>query len=277
MFIGYLSFLGAYELPAIEVIMDGRCNIYGAGHSPPHDAPSVGVHDGGLPPVFVTLDLLGSPSRIILSASGGVAFCPSCGVGGPEGIDLNSSGPPLNGISGLMNFRGRSLTACFTSDADPMDPPPPTLDFAQIGINFLSIAPQLHQLFYIGDGTADPNGVSQVIRVPAGATKLYLGLIDGTISGGFPDWYEDNSGSFTINVIAALYLDIESATGNPGISVHGPLGTTNSVESTTNLTAAGWVPITNVVLQSLPEILHDAAATADRARFYRAVKFEAGP
>jgi len=158
-----------------------------------------------------------------------------------------------------------------------MDPPPPTLDFAQIGINFLSIAPQLHQLFYIGDGTADPNGVSQVIRVPAGATKLYLGLIDGTISGGFPDWYEDNSGSFTINVIAALYLDIESATGNPGISVHGPLGTTNSVESTTNLTAAGWVPITNVVLQSLPEILHDAAATADRARFYRAVKFEAGP
>lgn len=83
---------------------------------------------------------------------------------------------------------------------------PVQLDFAIVGTNFLRLAPRLAQIFFIGDGRAMPGNIPQVIQIPAGATKLYFGMVDGTTYDNTPDWYEDNSGAFTVTISAALFL-----------------------------------------------------------------------
>ena len=74
---------------------------------------------------------------------------------------------------------------------------PETLDFSEDGnvlggLNYLTLAPELQQLFFIGDGQTD-EGVQQEITVPEGATRLYLGTTDGY------GWY-NNSGFFDVRV-----------------------------------------------------------------------------
>jgi hypothetical protein len=268
-----LTIACAHAAPTIDVSVDAHCNIYGAGHPPPNDAPTVGSHGGGVAPILIPLASLGKASTLQFDATGSVSYCPSCGANGPDGADFISAAPSYNGISGITNFPARSLMAVFTSETEPANPAPPPLDFALIGTNYATLTPQLRQIFYLGNGLTATN-TAQLISVPAGATKLYLGLIDGDSYDDTPDAYDDNSGAFSVTVSsAALSLGIEYSTGKPGISIFGPIGSSNRIEYVTALPATNWIALTNIVLTGIPTFLYDTSSSGDQARFYRAFQW----
>jgi len=177
------------------VVVSAQCNIYGAGHAV---APNPGGNGGGLLPVQVTLP--SGTSGVRFSGAGGtVLYCPSCGpASGPDGANFASTMSSYGGISGINSAsRGRFLAGVFLDDSVPADPAPAVLVFSNY--SFASISPVLRQTFYIGDGqTGTDSGAAQVFLPPAGATRLFLGLFDSIST--LPGWYDDNSGSFTINV-----------------------------------------------------------------------------
>lgn len=225
-----------------------------------------------MPPVLISLAALSNAPALRFLAGGSVSYCPPCGNNGPDGASFISAAPSYNGISGITNFPGRSLVAVFVSDAEPTNPAPVPLDFAIIGTNYATLAPELRQVFFLGDGLT-ANGMAQAIRVPAGATRLYLGLIDGYSYADTPDGYEDNSGSFSVSVTPALFLGIEYSIGKPGISVFGPVGSSNRIEYATSLPTTNWISLTNIVLTGIPTLLYDTSSSGDPARFYRAFQW----
>ncbi len=90
-----------------------------------------------------------------------------------------------------------SVVAVFISDSDPSaTAAPSTLDFStSASRNYTKIEPQLKQVFFIGDGLRD-NGEPQQIVVPAGATRMYIGTMDGY------EW-NNNVGGFEVTAITA--------------------------------------------------------------------------
>jgi len=84
------------------------------------------------------------------------------------------------------------LLGVFLDSSVPAAPPPPTLLFQTAAQrDYLTLSPSLKQVFYIGDGQA--GGTPQKVYVPAGATRLYLGVMDGY------NWY-NNLGAFNVDV-----------------------------------------------------------------------------
>lgn len=77
--------------------------------------------------------------------------------------------------------------------------PPPVLDFGVIGLDFLSLAPVIGQVFYIGDGVTS-GGVFQTFIAPTGATRLYLGIRDGFSFTGPPGACDDNDGADRVRI-----------------------------------------------------------------------------
>ena len=85
-----------------------------------------------------------------------------------------------------------ALMGVFLSDALPsLSAAPATLDFSTSqSRDFVSLSPQLRQVFFIGDGR-NSRGEIQRFVVPAGATRLYLGIMDRY------EW-NNNNGEFTV-------------------------------------------------------------------------------
>lgn len=76
-------------------------------------------------------------------------------------------------------------------DSNP--PMPATFDFSDPATRqYVSVAPELQQVFFMGDGLGI-GGVQQGIFVPAGATRLYLGVMDGY-------GWANNFGSFEVTL-----------------------------------------------------------------------------
>jgi hypothetical protein len=64
-----------------------------------------------------------------------------------------------------------------------------------LGTSFLSLSPQIGQLFFVGDGlTGTGSGSVQQFLVPPTATRLYLGFADAVGYMGLPGQYQDNVG-----------------------------------------------------------------------------------
>jgi hypothetical protein len=81
---------------------------------------------------------------------------------------------------------------------DPSAPPAPKrLDFTKRE-RFKTLAPQTAQTFFIGDGSG------RSIRVPRGATRLFLGFADAYSNGHFyqgqPGFYANNGGHLCVAV-----------------------------------------------------------------------------
>ena len=137
-------------------------------------------------------------------AIGGVSFfrgfgAPFYGPGGNgvSGSNLNSYG----GISGYIGPQG-PLVGLFLDNTIPSSgPAPATLDFTPggLGLDFLSLAPALGQIFYIGDGITS-GGDFQSFTAPVGATRVFFGIPDGFSFVGAPGAYDDNDGSYRIGV-----------------------------------------------------------------------------
>lgn len=173
---------------------------------------------------------VGSGAVFTFSASGGAFNYPSGGLIGPEG-DTNDiySVSPMNGMASITSPKV-ALVGVFLDDNVPSGfSPPPVLDFSTAAErDFLVLQPALRQPFFIGDGLAS-GGVTQQFVAPAGATRLFFGIMDNCCY--------DNSGSFTVAVTYVSPFFPYTATGTAALTgsfvtsvsiVNGGLGYTNT-------------------------------------------------
>jgi len=168
-------------------------NLFRAGGNSPASA--------GTDPALATLgpnaagDTLRFPSVTGTTDCDGAAS--GCAPTGPDGtLDGNVSAPKLGAIAGIA-YRGAAalplLGVLLGPDLDqPLSFP---LDFRQAE-GFASLAPELGQPFWIGDGlTGTGSGAPHQFLIPAGATRLFLGFYDPAIA--------DDTGSLTVHFTVA--------------------------------------------------------------------------
>ncbi len=214
-----LSAISHAEAAVFDITVDGTDAIFLAGRTdvtiPPasdpwadnnpatddglrrHTAPTPEEALETLPPTIAVAG--GDVVRVLDPAIGGINFFNGSAGGffGPEGNGgVGSSNlSSLGGISGYMGTQG-ALAGVFLTDAIPNGAPPPTVNFGQ---DFLSIAPEIGQVFFIGDGQT-VGGILQQFIAPTGATRLAFGIPDGFGFVGVPGAYDDNDGSYRIRV-----------------------------------------------------------------------------
>jgi hypothetical protein len=136
-----------------------------------------------------------SAVAVSFEASGAVNHLPGCPpqCDSPDGSDLTEH--QRGAEHGIADVRApmNSLLGIFLDGRRPdRSRTPAGLDFGKIGIDFVSWSPQLKQVFFIGTGTTKASIVRRFV-VPKGATRLYLGTMDGY------EW-NNNSGSFSVTV-----------------------------------------------------------------------------
>lgn len=190
---------GAVVLSASNIIVDGRANIFAAGHAIAPDLAGGGTQPGLFPPAFSF-----APQQnlaLVFSSVTGTASMSAIGpFDGPDGGVGSGTTQifSLGGISGLIaTDRYGPLVGVFLSDAEPVDPAPPRLDFTG-NVDFISLSPLLNQVFFIGDGrTASLQ--TQTFIVPSAATRFFLGFVDGDVFTHEPGFYSDNRGSLLAN------------------------------------------------------------------------------
>ncbi|GIW77494.1 MAG: hypothetical protein KatS3mg104_2557 [Phycisphaerae bacterium] len=96
-----------------------------------------------------------------------------------------------NGIANIKAPINCVIGVFLDDDVPPNNSYPPTLDFSTASSrNFASLKPQLRQPFFIGDGRTSTGEVQQFV-VPQGATRLFLGTMDGW------EW-SNNVGGFNV-------------------------------------------------------------------------------
>lgn len=174
----------------------GTANIFGAGRDA---APGPGGGGGGtLPPVWDIPE--GSTTVSIPCAVGEVTpFTDQPLMNGPNGDGLGAGGErtdveSYDGISGIVNHdKGMFLVGVFLTDAEPEDPAPERLDFTNAE-EFDELSPEIGQTFFVGDGEG------RTFRVPAGATRFFLGFADAFLYEGAPGWYGNNGGALSVTV-----------------------------------------------------------------------------
>lgn len=170
-------------------------NIFGAGRSQP-PAPA-GGGPGVAPPAWRLPD--GAHRVVTFPAVEGLVN-PIANVAPHNGPAGDREGPTNvrshGGIAGIVDRRnGMFLVGVFLTDGPPPKAAPPRLDFTRRE-SFASLAPRVGQTFLVGDGKR------RRYRVPARATRLFLGFADGYLYQGPPGWYGNNSGELTVTVAA---------------------------------------------------------------------------
>jgi hypothetical protein len=120
---------------------------------------------------------------LLFSVTGSVNNVPSPSGLPPDGAPSPNFFPHQAGAqNGIANVIAplNSLIGVFLDSSQPDGTPAPgTLDFfSVIGTDFLTLSPGLKQPFFIGDGLG-AGGVPQQFTVPTGATRLFLGTMDG--------------------------------------------------------------------------------------------------
>lgn len=148
-----------------------------------------------------------SAGYVVFSVTGGIDRADDCSnldCENPDGEEFWVHTPgALNGLSN-MNAPIESLVGVFLTDDQPdATPEPASLDFSVIGTDFLSISPEINQVFFIGDGlTLDGEGERQTFSVPTGATRLYVGTWDGF------GWF-NNSGLMIVELLDTTDPDLD--------------------------------------------------------------------
>lgn len=191
-----LASLVAFNAAAAQsgsLAMDTRSNLYLAGGNAYEFTPVGGV---GLAPTAISLNA-GTGRVLSLSAFGSAFFCgPSlCGTTTPDGPAIGSTN--INGmgrIGGISAQTSGFLAAVFLGPSLPDSLPTHNVVSS---IDDLSYAPELGQVFFVGDGYTSGSLLQQFL-VPDGATEMYFGIADGFTFSGNPDFYDDNIGTYNI-------------------------------------------------------------------------------
>ncbi len=130
--------------------------------------------------------------------SGSVSYYPGTQPFDPDGdpnwiIDNYYATAHSNAEHGIADLKAplTSVIGVFLDDTQPdSSPAPASLDFSSpASQDFATLSPLLKQPFFIGDGLRS-DGTLQSFIVPPGATRLYIGVMDG-------QQWSDNSGSLS--------------------------------------------------------------------------------
>ncbi len=170
---------------------DGSTASYNSGSVEPADvAPAQSpVLVSGIPIV---------PGTMLLWTADGLVEHPG-DIAGPDGATWVGSYTHFTGAeNGISDIQVPidSLLGVFLGPSQPnLSPAPGALDFStEANRDYLTLSPLLQQVFFMGDGVTS-GGNQQTIIVPTGATRLYLGTMDGH------SW-NNNIGSFDVTMAA---------------------------------------------------------------------------
>ena len=178
-----------------------NANIFAAGLGKPPSLPGGG---GSVPPVW---QLPAGKARVVTfpGVAGAVTYHfdhppkGAAGRGANGGVSNPTNITSWQGISGIVDKKNTMfLVGVFLGDARPTGPAPPRLDFTD-NEDFKVLAPRIGQTFFVGAGKAS-------YRVPAGATRLFLGFAKAwnpqtTVNfRGAPSFYDVNRGSLQATV-----------------------------------------------------------------------------
>ena len=239
------------------VRVSGMSNPYLAG------MPDGSTASGGdTAPAQSPAQVLGFPvtprSVIRFTASGTVRWNPNQPYYGPEGqLDLNTAhlDGPQNGISDVTMPANALLGVFLGPDRPDLTTAPIALDFStDSSRDYGTLLPQLKQIFFIGNGRVAGGNLLQRVIVPAGATRLFLGTMDGR------RWLT-NDGEFIVEISAEASLAFQRTATN--LLVSWPISAANyNLYAATNLSpSATWQRITNVsVVNGRLTAINDLAA-----------------
>lgn len=191
---------GAWSLAsAATVVVPGTADPYLAGMP---DGSSNGSDTApAQSPVRVTgINLSLGGQLTFTNAVGGTDRGAGCSIAAPysgcdpiDGAELwTHAGADENGISTVRAPISALMGVFLGPDQPSLTAAPAGLNFETLGLNFASLAPELKQLFFIGDGKTAADLVQQ-FDIPLGATRLYLGTMDGF------GWF-NNTGNITVDV-----------------------------------------------------------------------------
>jgi PEP-CTERM motif-containing protein len=187
----------ATSAQATTITVPGTSNPWLAGM--PNGTPA---RYGDVAPGQSPVEVAVTPGQwLVISATGMTDHCfgGGCGLAGPEGDP--GEGPwshaegPENGMSDIIAPID-GLLGVFLGPGVPNPTAPSLLDFSTPGsTDFAALSPELQQVFFIGDGLQLDGVTSQIFIVPNGATRLFLGTMDGF------EW-NNNAGSLDVTVNA---------------------------------------------------------------------------
>jgi hypothetical protein len=189
-------------------LLAGGAEVLGVNVPGSADPWLAGMPDGSMAssvdvaPAQSPVEVLGLPivpeTSLRFFATGLSAYGPTKPLTGPDGSGTSHHAAAAeNGISDVGTHTS-SLLGVFLGAAQPdLTLAPAALDFTDSGnvlggFNYTTLSPLLKQVFFIGDGMTDGGQLQRVV-VPAGATRLFLGTMDGF------DW-SNNIGSLDVQV-----------------------------------------------------------------------------
>ena len=147
-------------------------------------------------PIQVTGFSLTAGLKVTFSASGQASWDGTDPLFGPDGnqtVIIHHTEGALNGIADITAPLS-SLIGVFLSSSSPIGSIPPAgFDFSTlVSQSQTLLAPALDQPFFIGDGYTSAS-IPQQFVVPSGASRLFLGVMDG-------NQWNNNRGAFSVNV-----------------------------------------------------------------------------
>jgi hypothetical protein len=224
-----------------------------------HGAGNAGLPDGsGVMPTLINLPT-NALMVVISNVSGLISLNGGSGSNNADGVEVSGSGypsqsyaGPYGGISGITIPGAGAIIGVFETASAPTGSAPASLDFTVIGTNFSSYAPALWQTFYVGDGlTGTGIGPEQLFMIPAGATRLYLGITDASGFNGSPGGYGDNKGAFTASVVAyvpdPVLLSPQAGAGGMSFGLQTFVNQSYTVWQATNVAGGNWSYYSNFV------------------------------
>jgi hypothetical protein len=224
-----LILVGGFESPAsaeqgmVQVVVPGTSDPWLAG-MPDSSTASGEDHAPEQSPVLVDSVCMIPGDSLSFEATGGVNYEPGGTLHPPDGHPtymIDHWGPGVeNGISNIY-APTCCLVGVFLDDSQPDgSPAPDSLDFGTMAArDYLSLSPELKQVFFIGDGVTS-GAQQQYVIVPTGATRLFLGTMDGY------GWW-NNEGEFVVLVMSQICSEAgiraESAEFEVGPAAPNPL------------------------------------------------------
>jgi hypothetical protein len=190
----YLIFCMVGTTIASTITVPGTSDIWLAGMPNGSTASLTDSAPDQSPVLVSSISLTAGDLLAFSNATGCVANNPTWPCLGPDGGEIyHHETGTQNGISDVYAPLN-SLLGIFLNDSQPnLSGAPSTLYFdSGTSIDNLTFSPALKQVFFIGNGLTS-GGVQQSIVVPTGATRLYLGTMDGS------EW-SNNVGSFSIEI-----------------------------------------------------------------------------
>jgi hypothetical protein len=146
-------------------------------------------------PVLVPVTLI--PGTVLTFSSVGTTkhgpALPLVDADGRPGMFTSKIGGEENGIADATAQLSSLMGVFLDANQPDLSPAPGGLNFSGAGgMDFLSLSPLLKQPFFIGNGLTAGAAVQEFV-IPAGATRLFLGTMDGF------EW-NNNGGSLEVTI-----------------------------------------------------------------------------